>query len=586
MGGGKETPRQKMVGMMYLVLTALLALNVSKAVLDAFVAIEENIQKSVVTQYERGQSALADLKEAGTDKSNPAKVQKVKYYLGIVSEIDKITAAQIKFLDEIKLDVLKKSGELVDVEKPNDAEAILWKKYDEKNLPLVPTRLNLMACQAKDQYDVPMHEIIGEELTKITGIGKKMWEDYNNYRNKLCELVGTYSPPGGRSFTFKAEHINAFKDQKDLEEQVKKMMDKSKYNDKEDKEVLKQIYMELTKNEMVDTKEGKVHWVGKTFDHSPLVAAMASITALQNEILAARATAVTHIKGRVSTGEYSFNKVVPLAYGPPIANAGDEIEIKVMMAAFDSDNNPTVKLKEGAGEVSVENGVGTVKVKVPSGSDYNLKGTVTIKKKSGEDKTEDWEVPIKIMKPMGTVSLPEMFVLYRGYDNRVEGVASGYDKTDLKGTSNVSMSKSGNFWIGKPGPGKEATISVVGTNTVTNKSETLGNFVFRVSNLPPPATYLGTLANGSTVGKSAIASMSRIFTKYPPEIPLKADFQVVTWELSVQGAPRAMEGRGNVLSDDAMSLLRQARPGSKVSILVKYAGMGSTGFSACVINVQ
>ena len=46
MAGGKETPRQKMIGMMYLVLTALLALNVSKSILDAFVAIEENIQIS------------------------------------------------------------------------------------------------------------------------------------------------------------------------------------------------------------------------------------------------------------------------------------------------------------------------------------------------------------------------------------------------------------------------------------------------------------------------------------------------------------------------------------------------------------
>jgi hypothetical protein len=48
MAGGKETPRQKMVGMMYLVLTALLALNVSKSILDAFVAIEENTQKSAI----------------------------------------------------------------------------------------------------------------------------------------------------------------------------------------------------------------------------------------------------------------------------------------------------------------------------------------------------------------------------------------------------------------------------------------------------------------------------------------------------------------------------------------------------------
>ncbi len=37
MAGGKETPRQKMIGMMYLVLTALLALNVSKEIIKAFV---------------------------------------------------------------------------------------------------------------------------------------------------------------------------------------------------------------------------------------------------------------------------------------------------------------------------------------------------------------------------------------------------------------------------------------------------------------------------------------------------------------------------------------------------------------------
>ena len=54
MAGGKLTPRQKMIGLMYLVLTALLALNVSKQILDAFVAIEDNIQRGSVTQYDRG----------------------------------------------------------------------------------------------------------------------------------------------------------------------------------------------------------------------------------------------------------------------------------------------------------------------------------------------------------------------------------------------------------------------------------------------------------------------------------------------------------------------------------------------------
>lgn len=44
MAGYKETPRQKMIAMMYLVLTALLALNVSVQVLDAFVTVNESME--------------------------------------------------------------------------------------------------------------------------------------------------------------------------------------------------------------------------------------------------------------------------------------------------------------------------------------------------------------------------------------------------------------------------------------------------------------------------------------------------------------------------------------------------------------
>ncbi|MGB1317045.1 MAG: hypothetical protein ACPG5W_02495, partial [Flavobacteriales bacterium] len=43
MAGGKETPRQKMIGMMYLVLTALLALNVSKEILNSFILINDSL---------------------------------------------------------------------------------------------------------------------------------------------------------------------------------------------------------------------------------------------------------------------------------------------------------------------------------------------------------------------------------------------------------------------------------------------------------------------------------------------------------------------------------------------------------------
>ena len=46
MAGGKETPRQKMIGLMYLVLTAMLALNVSKAILKGYLSVNDSLEKS------------------------------------------------------------------------------------------------------------------------------------------------------------------------------------------------------------------------------------------------------------------------------------------------------------------------------------------------------------------------------------------------------------------------------------------------------------------------------------------------------------------------------------------------------------
>lgn len=44
MAGQKLSPRQRMIGMMYLVLTALLALNVSKEIINAFVTVNESLE--------------------------------------------------------------------------------------------------------------------------------------------------------------------------------------------------------------------------------------------------------------------------------------------------------------------------------------------------------------------------------------------------------------------------------------------------------------------------------------------------------------------------------------------------------------
>ena len=46
MAGGKATPRQKMINLMYLIFIAMLALNMSKEVLAAFGIMNEMLENS------------------------------------------------------------------------------------------------------------------------------------------------------------------------------------------------------------------------------------------------------------------------------------------------------------------------------------------------------------------------------------------------------------------------------------------------------------------------------------------------------------------------------------------------------------
>ena len=312
-----------------------------------------------------------------------------------------------------------------------------------------------------------------------------------------------------------------------------------------------------------------VHWIGMTFDHSPLVAGIAALSSMQQDVLSARALALAHYKSKVSTGEYSFNKIMPLAYGPNVANGGDDLELQVMMAAFDSDNQPKVTVNgyEGEGVVTYPgNGQGIVKVKA-GGATMELSGTVSIKNKSGVAKTEKWNHTVIIMKPQGSIELPELNVLYRGYPNKVEATASGYDQTSLSG-SGVSLTKSGTGWIAKPtGNGREAFLTVSGKNTATGQSVTLKKVKYRVSNLPDPEIYWGAAKNGQKGSKAE----TKLFAKYGPEIPLKAEFTIKSWECSVPGAARPVMGTGSMISS-ASPLLRAAPAGSMVSFICKVVG--------------
>ena len=91
MSGGNcpETPRQKMIGMMYMMLTAMLALNVSGDLLNAFILVDKSIKESTKTVDDKNKLLYYNFEAANAQ--NPNKVgDKYKAALDVKAHADSL----------------------------------------------------------------------------------------------------------------------------------------------------------------------------------------------------------------------------------------------------------------------------------------------------------------------------------------------------------------------------------------------------------------------------------------------------------------------------------------------------------------
>jgi gliding motility-associated protein GldM len=107
MASKKESPRQKMIGMMYLVLTALLALQVSSALIYKFQALNTSLEKTVASTDTRNKQKQASIAEAVKNRGNkPREVE-------LSRDAEKVHLKTQEMLTEIevlKKELIEKTG--------------------------------------------------------------------------------------------------------------------------------------------------------------------------------------------------------------------------------------------------------------------------------------------------------------------------------------------------------------------------------------------------------------------------------------------------------------------------------------------
>lgn len=100
MAGGNISPRQKMINMMYLVLTAMLALNVSAEILKAFHMVEVSMDKAGVNIDEKNKNTLKAIETYNS--KNPGDAVGAEIYKKSV-EASKIADEGSKYVNDLKM---------------------------------------------------------------------------------------------------------------------------------------------------------------------------------------------------------------------------------------------------------------------------------------------------------------------------------------------------------------------------------------------------------------------------------------------------------------------------------------------------
>src|SRR5574344_603183 len=164
-----ETPRQKMINMMYLVLTAMLALNVSKEVLNAFKVVDLSLMKTYNSFDKKNASLVSDFDFAY--QQNQGKVGK---WRDLAKEVQKKTDDLVNYIVETKEILAQKSGSYV---KPADEE------IGDEDAFIVGVKGDTIMIKSKEDLNS------SPEVMLRLGRGKELQDKINQYKADIAVLV-------------------------------------------------------------------------------------------------------------------------------------------------------------------------------------------------------------------------------------------------------------------------------------------------------------------------------------------------------------------------------------------------------------
>lgn len=510
MAGGKETPRQKLIGLMYLVLLALLALQVSSAIMEKFKFLDDSLQYSNGNMHDDNDLLEKTIEKAVLDNGSKASDKAV---LDKAVEVRKEANEIKKYIDDVRVQIVEKTGGL--------EEDGAWKG-------------------AKEETAVEVF-MIGSKNGKAYELKKKI--------NGFCDYLTNLKLTEGEGPSAK---VKAFGN----------------------------IAMDGKDDKRIKGEQKKKDFAELNFGQTPMCAAMAVMSVIENEVLKYETDALNLLATKLGATDIKFDQVFAMYRADSrVVAAGTKYSAELFLAASSSALKPKISVDGRSLNVDKE-GRGKLEFTATGGS-YNKDGLAQ-KSWSGiisfKNRGQDTSFVVKgeyvVAQPVIQIQSGAVSALYMNCGNplvvNVPALGSIYNPSFAATGAQVQAgSKKGEVYI------------VPNAKNVTLKVSSGGNYIgsqdFQVKGVPKPEIQL--ISNGRPVDlkngfKTAAPRSLQIKAVPLPEFaasnPKDARYKVTQWTAYLLRGSRLVKDK-NITSEvaDLNDLALQSKPGDRITVEVK-----------------
>ena len=522
MASGKETPRQKMINLMYLVFIAMLALNMSKEVLTTFGEIDAKVGKSTVNIKAKNGSDLDDLrKDAENDAANWAEAY------GMVDEISSLANELDTYINnEVKFPITMKED-----------------KYDQNR-----------DGNTKDL--IPDYEVMdnAKEYDELFFDGDK----FTSAGDSLVMYIDRFREGSIVALDSLKEGIQP----ESVKDEIKAL-----------------ITEKFSTNDVIDGKGIEKAWLQYNFEHFPQIASTKKLTLMQENAQNIIARLIAAIRGETLTEITKANKQTAFAQGVDVFFTNQKLDGKVVLGKYDDNlfaNRVTINGKEYQGPDVMEGGqVNLEKLGINVG---NAPGEKSLKVKFEFDRFEnkrdttyvvEMDHKYAVVPSRANISNPDMYVVYKDLENILNISMAGVADNRLQILNPKTLKKkSDGVYImkGEKGKKNKSGDNIVDIVVGVKGEGVTSRVTFEVLNIPDPIASFNGKPRVTKSSRKRIAT-SRIQASFAdPKLAKALKLDIESFVVKIGTAQKKVTGSSSFPKSIRDAIVKNARKNSIITI--------------------